>query len=126
MWQYPSKHGTMPMLFQCWASVEGFSSTLKQDLVNNMCLLMCWCKLYSRPSVKLMLGQHRRRLTVIERAMGCDAGPTLNRNWVGIGLHRVYVCRYMRQPDSLAIQILNRCWPAPAMVVEGVHVEDIF
>ena len=32
----------------------------------------------------------------------------------------------MRQPDSLAKQILNRCWPAPAMVVEGIHVEDIF
>ena len=23
-------------------------------------------------------------------------------------------------------QVLNECWPAPAMVVEGVHVEDIF
>ena len=22
--------------------------------------------------------------------------------------------------------ILNECWPAPAMVVEGIHVEDIF
>ena len=81
-----------PMLFQCWASVEGCSSTLKQDLVNGMCLLMCWCKVYSRPSVKLMLGQHRRQLTVIERAMGCNAGPTLNRNWVGRPTSCVRVC----------------------------------
>ena len=72
-----------PMLFQYWASVEGCSSTLKQDSVNGMCLLMCWYKVYSRPGVKLILGQHRRRLTVIERTMGCNAGPTLSRNWVG-------------------------------------------
>ena len=26
---------------------------------------------------------YNRRLTDIESAMGCDAGPTLNRNWVG-------------------------------------------
>ena len=81
---------------------------------------------YSRPSVVLVAGQHRGRLTVIEPAMDCDAGPTLNRNWVGRPTHRVYVCRYMRQPNSLAIQVLNRCWPAPAMVVGGIHVEDIF
>ena len=30
-----------------------------------------------------MLGQRRIRLTSIEAAMGCDAGTTLNRNWVG-------------------------------------------
>ena len=23
-------------------------------------------------------------------------------------------------------QVLNKCWPAPAMVVEGIHVEHIF
>ena len=23
-------------------------------------------------------------------------------------------------------QVLNACWPAPAMVVKGIHVEDIF
>ena len=23
-------------------------------------------------------------------------------------------------------QVLNECWSAPAMVVEGIHVEDIF
>ena len=30
-----------------------------------------------------MLGQRRIRLTCIEPAMGCDAGPTLNQYWVG-------------------------------------------
>ena len=30
-----------------------------------------------------MLGQRRIRLTGIEPAMGCDAGPTLIRYWVG-------------------------------------------
>ena len=44
---------------------------------------MCWRKVYSRPSVGLVLGQRRRRLTSIEPAMSCDAGPTLNWNWVG-------------------------------------------
>ena len=38
----------------------------------------------------------------------------------------VYVGEDMRQPDSLAIQVLNRCLPTPAMVAEGIHVEDIF
>ena len=38
---------------------------------------------YSKPSDGLVLGQRRRRLTGIEPAMGCDAGPTLNRNLVG-------------------------------------------
>ena len=40
-------------------------------------------KVYSGPSVGVVLGQRRRRLTGIEPAMGCDAGPTLNRNRVG-------------------------------------------
>ena len=71
----------------------------------------------------LVLGQHRRRLTGIETAIERDTGPTWGIiSWVG--LHRVYVCRDMRQPDSLAIQVLNRCWPALAMV--GIIVEDIF
>ena len=39
--------------------------------------------LYSRPSVGLVLGQRRRKLTSIEPAMVCDADPTLHRNWVG-------------------------------------------
>ena len=40
-------------------------------------------QVYSRPSVGLMLGQRRRRLTGIEPAMGRDTDPTLNPNWVG-------------------------------------------
>ena len=49
-----------PMLFQCCDSVEGCGSTLKQHLVNAMCLLMCWRKVYSRSSARLVLGQRRR------------------------------------------------------------------
>ena len=64
-----------------------------------------------------MLGQRCRRLIGIEPAMGCDAGPTLNRNLVGRPTSSVQVHRR---------QVLNECWPVPAMVVEGIHVEDIF
>ena len=40
-------------------------------------------QVYSGPSVGLVLGQRRRQLTGIEAAMGCDAGPTFNRNLLG-------------------------------------------
>ena len=79
----PEIRDNLPMLFQCWSRVEDCGSKLKQHWVNVMCLLMCWCKVYIRPSVGLVLGQRRGRLTVIDPAMGCDAGPTLNRNLVG-------------------------------------------
>ena len=36
---------------------------------------------HSWPSVGVVLGQRRRLFVGIE--MGCDTGPTLNRNWVG-------------------------------------------
>ena len=35
------------------------------------------------PNSVSMLGQRRIRLTGIEPSMGCDAGPTLDRYWVG-------------------------------------------
>ena len=72
-----------PTLCQCWTSIEDCGSALKQHWVNVLCLLMCWRKVYSRPSVGLVLGQPHRRLTGIEPAMGCDADQILNRNWVG-------------------------------------------
>ena len=52
--------------------------------------------------------------------MGCDAGPTLNRNLVGRPTYPLY--------EGHRRQVLNECLPAPAMVVEGIglHVEDIF
>ena len=65
-----------------------------------------------------MLGRRRRRLTGIELAMGCDAGPTLNWNLMGGSTSSVRGTSYR--------QVLNECWPAAAMVVEGIHVEDIF
>ena len=37
---------------------------------------------YSRPS-EVVLGQRGRQFVGIEPAIGCDAGPTLSRNWVG-------------------------------------------
>ena len=43
----------------------------------------CLRKIYNRPGDRLVLGQRRRRLTGIEPAMGCNAGPTLNRNLAG-------------------------------------------
>ena len=41
---------------------------------------LCECHVYSRPGDRFMLGQRRRRLTGIEPAIGCNAGPTLYRN----------------------------------------------
>ena len=67
------------------------------------------------PNSVSMLGQHRIRLAGIESAMGCDAGPTLNRiGWVG--LHCVYKVYRIDVYTDLS-----------AMVVEGIglHVEDI-
>ena len=59
----------------------------------------------------LVLGQRRRRLTGFKPAMGCDSGPTLNWDLLGIvGLHSLYEV-HRRQ------LVLNECWPAPAMVV---------
>ena len=40
-------------------------------------------KVYIRPGDKLVLRQRRTRFTGIEPAMGCNAGPTLNRKLVG-------------------------------------------
>ena len=36
----------------------------------------------------------------------------------GVGLNSLY--------EVHRRQVLNKCWPAPAMVLEGIHVEDIF
>ena len=67
-----------PMLFQLRASVEDCGSTLKQYWLNATCLR----KVYHRRGDILVLGQCRRRLTGIEPAIGCNAGPTLKRNLV--------------------------------------------
>ena len=73
---------------------------------------------HTRPGDRILLGQPRRRLTGIEPAMGCNAGLTLSRNFVGIDLHHLY--------EVHRRQVLNECWPTLAMVVEGIHVKDIF
>ena len=74
----PANTGKSPNAVLMWASFEYCGSTLKQHRVNAMCLLMLWRKVYSRPSVRLALGQPRRRLTGIKSVMGCDACPTMN------------------------------------------------
>ena len=79
------------------------------------------CEVYSKPIDGLALGKRRRRLTGIEPAMGCDAGPTLNRNLVGRPTSSVRCKSNIHRR-----QVFNECWPAPAMVVEGIHVEDVF
>ena len=100
-----------PKLFQCRTSFLDCGSTLKQHWVNSTCLR----KVYSRPSDGLMLGQRRRPLN--QQWTVTLAQHTFNRNLVG-GLHRLY--------EVHRSQVLNEYWPAPAMVVEGIHVEDIF
>ena len=64
------------------------------------------------PNSVSMLGQRRIRLTGIEPAIGCDAGPTLNRYWAGRSTFCVPGTSYTH---------------LSAMVVEGIgpHVEDI-
>ena len=81
-----------------------------------------------RPGNILVLGQRHRQLTDIEPAMGCNAGPTLNRGLVGRPTSSVRSWRHLLSPwyDVHRRQLLNECWPAPAMLVEGIHVEDIF
>ena len=84
----------------------------------------CLCKVYSKPSDGLVLGQRQRRLSGIEQAIDCDSDPALYRNLVGRPTSSVPGTRYIMCKQSR--QVLNECWPAPAMVVEGINVKDIF
>ena len=94
------------------------------------------------PNSVSMLGQRRIRLTCIEPAMGCDAGPTLNRYWVGtlccmdvaqqtqnfvLPLYNVGPASSMLVHKCYTNVLYSLSWPAPAMVMEGIvlHVEDI-
>ena len=83
-----------PMLFQRRASVEDCESTLKQHSLNATFLR----KVYNRPGDRLMSGKRRRRLTGIKTAMGCNAGPTLNRT---------LVCRPTSSVPGTCRQVLN-------------------
>ena len=108
-----------PVLFHWRDSVEECGWKLKQHWVNATCLR----KVYSRPGDRLVLEQRRRRLTGIEPAMGCNAGPALNRNLAGRPTSSV---RARTLYEVHRRQVLNECWSSPAMVVEGIHVQDIF
>ena len=84
------------------------------------------------PNSVLMLGQRLIQLTGIEPAMGCDAGPTLNRYWVdGPTLCEPSTC--IDSYTDLSVDVTERsacsgvshtaqygCWPAPAMALEGI------
>ena len=88
------------------AHEEDCGSTLKQHWLNATCLR----KVYKRPGDRLVLGQRRRQLTGIDQQWAA----TLAQHWTEIwwvGVHLLYQ--------------VHR-WPAPAMVVEGIHGEDIF
>ena len=76
-------------------------------------LVECHVFAQSIPGHRLVFNQRRRLLTGIEPAMGCNFGPTLNRNW-WVGLHPQYQVHRR--------QVLNECW----LEVEKIHVEDIF
>ena len=94
-----------------------------------------------KPGDRLVFGQHRIRLIGIEPTMDCDAGPTLNRYWVGRPtlcvpgtsyrlLHwRISGChsRLRSACSWKRHEAQHGCWPAPAMVVGGIglHVEDM-
>ena len=69
------KYGTIT---QCCFNNEDRGSTLKEHWLNATCVR----KVYNRPCDILVLGQRRRRLTGIDSAMGCNAGPTLKWNLV--------------------------------------------
>ena len=62
---------------RCWANIE--------TVLGEWHLFAETCSryVYIRRNVGVVLGQRRRRFAGIEPAMGCDADPTLNRNWVG-------------------------------------------
>ena len=99
------------MLFQCRTSVEDCGSTLKQHCVNATCLR----KVYTRSSNGLLLGHS----SVIELNQQWTATLAQHRTGIWwVGLHPLYEVHHR--------QVLNECWPAQAMVVEGIHNEDIF
>ena len=65
------------------------------------------------PRDGLLMGQRGSRLTAINPTMGCDAGPTLNRNLVGRPTSFVRGTSWASIEEMLA---------SPANVVEGIHV----
>ena len=101
------------MLFRSRASIKDCGSTFKQYWVNATCLR----EVYSRPSDGLVL------VSVVEDwpALNQHWATTLAQHWTSIwwvALHPLY--------EVHRRQVLNECWPAPANVMEGIHVENIF
>ena len=77
--QSPNSVSMLGQRRKLWVNIE-------TALVNVMCLLICWRKVYRRPSVGLVLGQRRRRLNQ-------QWAATLAQHWANNGrivLHHVY------------------------------------
>ena len=101
-----SKHGTITQCQRLWVNIETaliechvFAQSIHQTVID-----LCW-------------------------ASAVEDWPTLNQQWAAmlaqhwtgiwwVGLHPLY--------EVHRRQVWNECWPAPVMVVEGIHVEDIF
>ena len=64
-------------------SMTGQRRTLWVNIETALVECHVFAQSIQQPSDRLVLGQRFRRLTGIEPAMGCNAGPTLNRNLVG-------------------------------------------
>ena len=113
-----------PTLFQWRSSVEDCGSTLKQHWLDATCLR----KEYNGSGDSLVLGQRRRRLTDIEPAMGCNAGPTLNRNLV-VGLHPLYPVHRRQVGRNGRRRYIWTCLPGSSQIISWTfrilaHEED--
>ena len=108
------KHSTIT---QCIFNVGPASKTVGQHWKQNWVNATCSQEVCSRPSDGLVLAS----VVVDWPALNQQWAATLAQHWTGIwwvGLHPLYEVHRM--------QVLNECWPAPTMVVGGIHVEDVF
>ena len=99
------KHSTITQCGFNDGTASNTASTLKQHWLYATCLR----KVYNRPGNILVLGKRHSQLTDIEPAMGCNAGPTLNRSLVGSPTSSVRAWRHLLSPwyDVHRRQVLN-------------------
>ena len=112
---WPSVADGGPPLFHNWANVSCYPGSGLSGVKVSVHPCLVRANTGQSPNSVSMLGQRRIRLTGIEPAMGCDAGPTSNRYWVG-------------RPTLLyQVHRIDAYTDLSAMVVEevGLHVEDI-
>ena len=80
----------------------------------------CWCT-GAKYTADPVLDYCWERFVDDWPALNQQWAATLAKHWTGIGcvgLHPLY--------EVLRSDALNGCWPAPAMVVEEIHVEGMF